>query len=104
MSVTREQVLATAKLARIDLALHAEGVQADAEETVTRLAAQMESIVGYMDILNQVDTTGVEPLYSPLECAPPPRPDKAEQRRTIDEILSNAPRRQGSFFAVPPVI
>jgi aspartyl-tRNA(Asn)/glutamyl-tRNA(Gln) amidotransferase subunit C len=97
MSVSKEQVLATAALARLDLT-QAGGAALD------RLAAQMEAIVGYMDILNRIDTSGVEPLYSPLRNAAPPRPDLAAKTRSVEEILANAPRRQGRFFAVPPVL
>ena len=106
MSVSKEQVLATAALARLDLAQSTKGVLSpqEAEIHVNRLAAQMESIVGYMDILEQVDTTGVEPLYFPLCEAAGPRADEAVKKRGVEEILSGAPARQGRFFAVPPVI
>ncbi len=106
MSVTKEQVLATAALARLDLTQTPEGVLSPEEAAVAldRLAAQMESIVGYMDILAQADTAGVEPLYSPMQNIAPPREDVAVKTRTVEEILSGAPRRQGRFFAVPPVI
>ena len=97
MPVSKEQVLATAALARLDLT-RAGGADLD------RLAAQLEAIVGYMDILNQIDTSGVEPLYSPLRHTAPPRPDTAVKTRSAEEILANAPRRQGRFFAVPPVL
>ncbi len=102
MPVTKEQVLATAALSRIDL--YEGRPESEAEEAVSKIAAQMESIVAYMDILNQVDTAGVEPMYSPENDLAPPRPDKVEQRLTVEEILQNAPKRQGNFFAVPPVI
>ena len=103
MSVSKEQVLATAALARLDLAEGALSPQ-EAEDRLDRLAAQMESIVGYMDILEQVDTTGVEPLYFPLCGTAGPRADEPVKKRDVEEILSGAPGRQGRFFAVPPVI
>ena len=106
MSVTKEQVLATAALARLDLTQTAEGHSSpeEAEAVLNRLASQMEAIIGYMDILDQVDTEGVEPLYSPMPEVAPPREDIAVKTRSVEEILSGAPRRQGRFFAVPPVI
>lgn len=102
MSVTKEQVLATAALSRIDL--YEGRPESEAEKAVSKIAAQMDEIVGYMDILNQVDTTGVEPMYSPDNKLAPPRPDVVEQRLTVEEVMQNAPKRQGNFFAVPPVI
>jgi len=105
MPVTKEQVLATAALCRIDFSVSSENVGSEsAEERVARIAAQLDAIVGYMDILNQVNTEGVEPLYSSLEHVAPLRKDVAEKHLTADEILANAPQRQQTFFVVPPVI
>jgi aspartyl-tRNA(Asn)/glutamyl-tRNA(Gln) amidotransferase subunit C len=105
MTVTKEQVLATAALCRIDLSTALQDAcHEPAEKRVARIAAQLEAVVGYMDILNQVDTKNVEPLYSPLEHIAPLREDVVEKRLTADEILANAPRRQQTFFVVPPVI
>lgn len=106
MPVSKEQVLATARLCRLDVSVGSAHAAADedAETRVTRVAAELDAILGYMDILDQVDTHDVEPLYSPMQHTAPPRPDRAEQRREAGEILANAPKRQGNFFAVPPVI
>ena len=105
MPVTKEQVLATAALCRLDLSVSsAHARQENSEERAQRIASQLDAIVGYMDILNQVDTENVEPLYEPLQHIAPPRQDKVEQRLTPDEILANAPKRQQNFFVVPPVI
>lgn len=102
MTVDKEQVVALARLARLDL--YAGYDEEVAEAAVTTLARQMEEIVGYMDILNRVDTVGVEPMYSPMREVAPPRADEVVQRLSVDEILENAPSRQGNFFVVPPVI
>ena len=105
MPVTKEQVLATAALCRLDLSVtSANGRDESPDERVARIASQLDAVVGYMDILNAVDTTGIEPLYSPIEHIAPPRPDVAEKRRTAEEILANAPQRRQNFFEVPPVI
>ena len=105
MPVTKEQVLATAALCRIDLSASPVGTSGEtADERVVRLASELDAMVGYMDILDRVDTQGVQPLYSPLEHIAPPRKDEAEKRRTAEEILTNAPKRQQAFFVVPPVI
>lgn len=106
MPVSKEQVLATARLCRLDISVgsgHAVTAE-DAETRVARVAAELDAILGYMDILEQVNTDDVDPLYSPMQHTAPPRPDKAEKRREAEEILANAPKRQGNFFAVPPVI
>lgn len=103
MPVSKEQVLSIAGLCRLDLAASAKNGE-DPELRVERIAAEMSTIVGYMDILSQVDTDNIEPLYSPLTTPEAPREDKAQHRRTVDEVLSNAPKRKQNFFVVPPVI
>lgn len=103
MSVSKEQVLATAALSRLDLGLSSESAP-DPDENISRIASQLDAIVGYMDILSQVDTENVEPLYSPMQDVAAPRKDRAEKRRTPDEILANAPERRQNYFVVPPVI
>ncbi|MDL2267084.1 Asp-tRNA(Asn)/Glu-tRNA(Gln) amidotransferase subunit GatC [Desulfovibrio sp. OttesenSCG-928-G15] len=105
MPVTPKQVLATAALSRLDISLSHEDTGAEsAEDRTMRLASQLDAVVGYMDILNAVDTTNVAPLYSPLENVAPPREDVAIKRRSAEEVLANAPKRQQNFFVVPPVI
>lgn len=105
MSVSKDQVLAIAALCRLDLSVTSTHAGNEGpEERVNRIAAQMDTIVGYMDILNSVDTDAVAPLYSPMLHAAPPRPDHAEKRRTADDMLANAPGRRQNFFVVPPVI
>ena len=106
MSVTKEVVLSTASLCRLDLSVHPARPEPETpEEHIARLASELDAIVGYMDIINKADTEGVEPLFSPLtEHVPPPRPDVAEQLLSAEEILANAPKKHQTFFAVPPVI
>lgn len=105
MPVTKEQVLATAALCRLDLSVSSAHARPEnPDERASRIASQLDAVVGYMDILDQVDTENVEPLYEPLLHIAPPRQDKAEKRRTPDEVLANAPQRQQNFFVVPPVI
>lgn len=67
-------------------------------------ARQFGDILSYMDVLAQVDTTGVEPLYSPVQHDSVPRADVAENRRTRDAVLSNAPEGDGEYFVVPRIV
>ncbi len=73
-------------------------------------AAECDAVIAYMDKLSEVDTTGVEPLYSPACHAAPMREDVARRSLTREEILANAPQRGGSgesdggFFLVPRIV
>lgn len=102
MSVTRETVLHTSRLARLNIGAGLEG--AEAEEKIKAFAAKMDTLVQYMDILNQADTSGVEPLFSPVKLTAPPRPDTVKQDYKREDILQNAPEQENGCFVVPRVI
>lgn len=105
MSVSKEQVLATAALSRLDLSVSsAHARQESPDERVRRIAAQLDAVVAYMDILNQIDTDGIQPLYSPIRDVAPPREDRAAKKRDAEAMLANAPKRRQCFFSVPPII
>lgn len=74
------------------------------DSEVERFADQMSSILSYMDILGKVDTSNVEPLYSPCLHGPSMRPDVPGHKRTRDEILANAPERTDEYFVVPRIV
>ncbi len=109
MPMTKEQMLAVAALARLDLGvnagapLHDASDEASREARIDRLAGQLDAVIGYMDMLRQVDAEDVEPLYSPMSSVAGPRPDCAVKTLTVEEVLADAPQRQGTYFAVPPV-
>ena len=94
MKISIEQVEGMAKLARL---------QIEAEQLET-LAGQFGDILNYMDILNGVDTTGVEPLYTPFHKNTPVREDVVVDHTTREELLANAPESDGSFFVVPRIV
>ena len=74
-------------------------------DDLARLAREMSGSIGFLDILNEIDTAGVEPLYSPLREVPGPRPDRPELGAADpDDLLGLAPDRVGRFFAVPKII
>ena len=73
-------------------------------DELARFGAQCDDILQYMDVLAQVDTNGVMPLYSPVEHDSAVRPDEAVARRTRDEVLANAPQTDGTFFVVPRIV
>jgi aspartyl-tRNA(Asn)/glutamyl-tRNA(Gln) amidotransferase subunit C len=89
-----EEVRELAMLARLQLS----------EDEVARMAGDLAAILEYVDALRALDTTDVEPMTHavPFDC--PLRPDEVGASLSAEEALSNAPRREGSFFEVPRIV
>jgi aspartyl-tRNA(Asn)/glutamyl-tRNA(Gln) amidotransferase subunit C len=94
MSLDLKTVRRVASLARLRLE-EGEGM---------RLQAELNEILGWIEQLQAVDTTGVEPLSGAGEMAMPMRDDVVTDGGQTEAVLSNAPDREGPFFAVPKVI
>ena len=74
-----------------------------------QLAAECAATIAYMDKLAELDTTDVEPLYSPTDLFEDSSPlagreDIAAHRRKREEILAGAPESDGVFFTVPLIV
>jgi len=74
----------------------------DAE--VATLAGELNSILGWIEQLNEVDVTGVDPLTGGAHMALKLREDVVTDGGYPERILYNAPDRSGDFFAVPKVV
>ena len=92
--ITKETVAHMAALARLSVT----------EEEKTLFARQFGDILTYMKVLSNVDTSSVEPLYSPVQHASAMREDRAERRRSREEVLQNAPERDEGLFIVPRIV
>ncbi len=73
------------------------------EETLTIFARQLDEILTYMDTLNQLDTSEVQPMYSPVRHEIVFRQDEVNQSYSREELLENAPQEDGQYFIVPKV-
>lgn len=65
---------------------------------------QLSEIVSFVDILNELDLSNDEAVVSSIIGGTPLREDVVSSSDVIDSILSNAPSREGHFFAVPKII
>lgn len=90
---TADRMAHLARLARL----------APSEETLARFGAQCDDIINYMDMLSEVNTDGVEPMYSPARQIAS-RPDRAEAKGLHEAVLFNAPESDGAFFIVPRIV
>lgn len=94
MKLTKKEVDHVAKLARLALT----------EEEKEQLAGQLNDILAYVDKLNQLDTEGVEPLAHVFPAVNVFREDEVRPSLPIEEVLRNAPDKEGRFFKVPSVL
>jgi len=74
------------------------------EEEKKRLAEQLGSILEYIDQLNKLDTTNVEPTSHAIPVKNVARKDVVKPSFTQDEALANAPSPVDGLFEVPKII
>jgi aspartyl-tRNA(Asn)/glutamyl-tRNA(Gln) amidotransferase subunit C len=68
------------------------------------LAGELSHILGWIEQLDEVDTADALPMTSVVAMRLAWRDDKVTDGAKADEILGNAPERQGDYFVVPKVV
>ena len=94
MSVDRETVKRVAHLARIRVS----------DEEAEALRGELNAILGFVEQLNEVDVTGVEPMTSVLPMPMKKREDRVTEGGKADDIVANAPLTEDHYFLVPKVV
>jgi aspartyl-tRNA(Asn)/glutamyl-tRNA(Gln) amidotransferase subunit C len=94
MRITSDTVLYIAKLARLRLT----------EAEVPVMQRDLDAILGYVDSLAKVDTTGVPPTTHVLEIPTPLRPDEISGVLPVAEVVRNAPEHTDDAMVVPKVL
>ncbi|MBS1522592.1 MAG: Asp-tRNA(Asn)/Glu-tRNA(Gln) amidotransferase subunit GatC [Bacteroidetes bacterium] len=94
MNIDKETVEKVAHLARLELA----------EDEKEKMIADMNKILGFMDKLNEIDTSGIEPLVYMTNEINTVREDVIKQEVTHEEALLNAPKHDKDYFLVAKVI
>jgi aspartyl-tRNA(Asn)/glutamyl-tRNA(Gln) amidotransferase subunit C len=74
------------------------------EEETERFTSQLNAILRYMDTLQEVDTTGVEPMTHAIAQKNAFRADAVGESLPVETSLANAPEARGNCFEVPKVI
>lgn len=92
--IDAEQVRKVAKLARLAL------TEAEIEE----FTGQLGAILGYVEKMNELDTSRVEPLAHCLPISNVLRADEVRPSLGTEMTLSNAPDSDGPFFKVPKIL
>ena len=94
MKLTREEVQRVASLARLRFT-------PKDEECLTE---ELDRILEYMEKLNQLDTSRIEPFTHAATTKNPMREDAITNKPNADALLANAPAQENHFFQVPKII
>jgi aspartyl-tRNA(Asn)/glutamyl-tRNA(Gln) amidotransferase subunit C len=94
MKLSKEQVEHVAKLARL-------AVNEEEKEAFSR---QLSEILTYIDKLNELDTSKVQPTSHVLDLSNVLRDDMIRESLSTTDVLANAPDRVNDFFRVPKII
>lgn len=91
--ISTDDVKHVAKLARLELT----------EEEINKYSKQLGSILQYVEQMNEVDTTGIEPMPHAIPVYNVMREDVVKYEQTKEEMLANAPFEEDGFFRVPKI-
>ena len=94
MSVDQATVRRIAKLARIRIS----------DTEVPKLEGELNHILGWIEMLNEVDTDSVEPMTAVVDTSMRLRADAKTDGGVPDKVVGNAPASDDNFFMVPKVV
>jgi aspartyl-tRNA(Asn)/glutamyl-tRNA(Gln) amidotransferase subunit C len=92
--LTRADVAKVALLGRLKLS----------DDELEQMTTQLGRVLEYVDILNEVDTAGAEPMAHPIELANVFRDDVECESLPREDALANAPKTDGRCFVVPAIL
>ena len=92
--ITSNDVRKVAQLARLELS----------EDQIALYTSQLEKILGYVAQLEQVDTQDVLPTSRAVEVINVLREDSVTNSTIRNDILDQAPSREGDFYRVPKIM
>ncbi|MDD9909995.1 MAG: Asp-tRNA(Asn)/Glu-tRNA(Gln) amidotransferase subunit GatC [Ahrensia sp.] len=94
MSVDQSTVKRVAKLARIAIT----------DNRAEELRDELNTILGFVEQLDEVDVDGVEPMTSVVDFDMKKRADTVNDGEIADDVTANAPAKDEHFFMVPKVV
>jgi len=94
MKITREEVRKVALLGRLELS----------ENEEASFSADLDRILTYVEMLNELDTSSVEPTAHVASIEAPFRDDQVTNSPNTEALVAGAPARDGTYFKVPKII
>jgi aspartyl-tRNA(Asn)/glutamyl-tRNA(Gln) amidotransferase subunit C len=94
MKLSREEVLHIAALAKLGMT----------EDDITHFGGQLSNILENFEVLKKVDTDGIAPTAQPNSLCNVMKDDVVRPSMPQADVLANAPRKEGEFFRIRPVL
>lgn len=91
--ITIKDVEHVAKLARLELT----------DEEKELYTKQLGDVLQYVNQMNEVDTSNIEPMTQVVDFVNVMREDKVVYEQTKEELMKNAPEQENGFFKVPKI-
>ena len=92
--ISSSDVRKVAQLARLELP----------EDQIEIYTSQLEEILSYVEQLQEIDTQNIPPTTRAVEVVNSMRDDLVEVHSSREDILNQAPHREGEFFRVPKIL
>ena len=92
--ISSSDVRKVAQLARLELP----------EDQIDTYTEQLEEILSYIDQLREIDTVNIPPTTRAVEVINAMREDLVEVKCSREDLLNQAPHREGDFFRVPKIL
>ena len=94
MKITQEEVTHVANLSKLKFS----------EKNTAAFATTLSKIVDMVELLSEVDTTGVSPTTTMADCKTVLRPDVAEEGTDRDRLFKNVPEKDNYYIKVPAIL
>ena len=94
MKITQEEVTHVANLSKLKFS----------EKNTAAFATTLSKIVDMVELLSEVDTTGIAPTTTMADCKTVLRPDVAEEGTDRDRLFKNVPEKDNYYIKVPAIL
>ena len=94
MELSKEDVIKIAVLSKLEFS----------DDEIESFRNDLSGILNHMEELNELDTTGVSPLFNVLDLHDVVREDKVKESLSLEDVLKNSPDKDENFIIVPKII
>ena len=94
MELSKDDVIKIAVLSKLEFS----------DDEIESFRNDLSGSLNHMEELNELDTTGVSPLFNVLDLHDVVREDKVKESLSLEDVLKNSPDKDENFIIVPKII